>query len=495
MLGNAVTTLKTSVDAVLLMSKIEAGAESAEMRSFNLWFFLQQLTAVVRPQSVTKGLAWHLHVDSLVPSTVIGDQNHLGHALGNLLSNAFKFTATGSVTLRVGRAEEGRIRFEVIDTGIGIPLDQQERLFERFVQVDTSATRRHGGTGLGTSIARDLIELMGGNIGVVSAPGQGSTFWIELPLPEVRAETQPQRLGGMAASTRCGPGWARRDGIAATVQAMGLEPITSGPSLHDAPSFDAGQYFAAFLVMEAGDAASYAEAVLRDRAGVACPWFVSALGYTATQRAALVRGGVAALLTPSSTQEATVWYPGRVAKPLRAAGRTHRSGSTAPGLVRPLKILLADDNKSNQFLLSRILHDAGHTVTTAESGGEAFDLMGAGGFDIALLDLNMPDMSGPDVVKLFRAGSIGAEKLPILMLSADATAAAKRDSIDAGADEFLTKPVLASTLLAAIERLMAGADTGVADGRAGHCRSETVPGGAAIGRCRTNSSPAPDCAG
>jgi two-component system sensor histidine kinase RpfC len=118
---------------------------------------------------------------------------------------------------------------------------------------------------------------------------------------------------------------------------------------------------------------------------------------------------------------------------------------------------LADDNPSNQLLLSRILHDAGYTVRTAESGDEAFDSIAAGGFDLAILDLNMPEMSGPDVVKLYRASSIGGEKLPIMILSADATTAAKQESLEAGADEFLTKPVVAATLLAAIERLIAGA--------------------------------------
>ena len=131
----------------------------------------------------------------------------------------------------------------------------------------------------------------------------------------------------------------------------------------------------------------------------------------------------------------------------------------AAGVVRPLNILLADDNRSNQILLCRILEDAGHSIYTAERGDRAFDLMAAGGVDIAILDLNMPDMSGPDVVKLYRASCIGGEKMSIIILSADATPAAKQESIEAGADEFLTKPVTSAVLLAAIERLTAGAAT------------------------------------
>ena len=132
---------------------------------------------------------------------------------------------------------------------------------------------------------------------------------------------------------------------------------------------------------------------------------------------------------------------------------------TTPGtsIVNALEILLADDNRSNQILLSKILRDAGHNVTLAESGGAAFDIMAAEKIDLAILDLNMPDMSGPDVIKLFRAGSIGGNRLPIMILSADATPVAKQESFEAGADEFVTKPVTSATLLATIERMMAGA--------------------------------------
>jgi two-component system sensor histidine kinase RpfC len=126
--------------------------------------------------------------------------------------------------------------------------------------------------------------------------------------------------------------------------------------------------------------------------------------------------------------------------------------------ARKLNILLADDNRSNQLLLSRILETAGHKTYTAESGDDAFDLMAARGLDLAILDLNMPDMSGPDVVKLYRASSIGDAKLPIIILSADETPAAKQESIESGADEFLTKPVTSGSLLAAIARVIAGTE-------------------------------------
>ena len=457
MLGSAVTTLKASVDAVLLMSKLEAGAETAERRPFNLWFFLQQVRASVQAQSRSRGLAWNLHVDPNVPSTVVGDQNHLGHVLGNLLNNAFKFTKSGSVTLRASLAGEGRIRLEVIDTGIGIPLDQQERLFERFVQVDTSSTRRHGGTGLGTSIARDLVELMGGTIGVISSPGRGSTFWIEFPSKPAAIQLQFGDWTGLRQVLIVGRDDHRRNEVTASTRAVGLEPVVVDANRLDPPIFDPQRYVAAILVMEAGAAAAYAETSLVDRAGATCPWIVVAPNYNATQRAALIRGGVAALLESTSPSEAIWTVLAALRNRLESTVTATLSDTQTCGVVRPLTILLADDNPSNQFLLSRILHDAGHTVRGAKTGGEAFDSLSAGGLDLAILDLNMPDMSGPDVVKLYRAGSVGGHKLPIMILSADATSAAKRESLEAGADEFLTKPIIAPTLLAAIERLASGA--------------------------------------
>jgi two-component system sensor histidine kinase RpfC len=457
MLGSAVKTLKGSVDAVLQMSKLEAGAERTEKRVFNLWFLLQQLAALVRPQSTAKGLAWRLTIDPDVQPAVVGDPGHISHVLGNLLNNAFKFTSRGSVSLRVSRNGAERVRFEVTDTGIGIPLEQQERLFERFVQVDSSASRRHGGTGLGTSIARDLTELMGGKIGVVSAPGQGSSFWVELPLPLASQDYERHDFGVLRKVLIVGTAGASREQLVASLLGIGLDPVPCDGELSTAPSFDTQTYLAAIVAMPPSEAATYIDAVLRERAGIACPWMVASSSFTEMQRATLVRNGAAALLlTPVATGALRLNLTAMLYR-LEMPTSGERDALQTTGIVRPLKILLADDNQSNQLLLSRILGDAGHTVHTATRGDQAFDMMAEGGLDLAILDLNMPDMTGPDVIKLFRASSVGGGKLPILILSADATPAAKQQSIEAGADEYLTKPVTARSLLAAVERMTAGA--------------------------------------
>jgi len=350
----------------LQMTKLEAGSERAENKPFNLWFLLHQVASLVRPQSTAKGLAWTIEVAPNIPFTVAGDASHLSHVLGNLLNNAFKFTHHGGVTLRAFLTANGYVRFEVTDTGIGISLDHQEHLFERFVQVDSSSTRRYGGTGLGTSIARDLVELMGGKIGVVSAPGKGSTFWVELPLPEVTHLPDVEwgaRRQVLVAGRECAAG---KVAIAA-LQRVGLEPVLAGESsrdVHDVLIRNAGGLLGALFMMSPREAVSFAEEVLPS-GSVTCPWVVVADDCGETQRAVLVRSGCAAILdTPIDPKPLFITLAGlrnRLDLP-----DAHQDAAQVTGVVGPLEILLADDNRSIQLLLSRILKDAGHNVTKLE---------------------------------------------------------------------------------------------------------------------------------
>ncbi len=455
-LGSAITTLKSSVDAILQMSKLEAGAERSESRLFNLRFFLWQLDALVRPQAEAKRLAWSLVLAPDLPSAIMGDSAHLQHVLGNLVNNALKFTPKGGVTLRVEPCAVG-VRFEVVDTGIGIPLEKQETLFERFVRVDESATRRYGGTGLGTSIAHDLVLLMGGTIGVHSAPGQGSTFWVELPfaLPPPGV-VRPEWDATCRSVLVVGRNEPAREDVMRTLVTLGLKPVAAETVAQQPPPFDPERYVAALLVLPVGEAAIYTDELLRDRAGLICPWLVVTTVTSPMQAGALLRSGAAGLLAQNVAPEEL--HTQLAALVHRRAVVPDDVPAPASSVSRALTILLADDNRSNQMLLARILTDAGHAVKLAERGDEAYDLMAEGGFDLAILDLNMPEMSGPDVIKLYRAGEIGTgNRLPIVILSADATPVAQHESLEAGANDYLTKPVTGANLIAAIERLMAGA--------------------------------------
>ena len=186
LLRHSVSVLRSLVDDVLDISKIEAGRLSLEVSSFDLFASVNALVQLLRPHARSKGLELHASVDPALEYRVRGDAHHLRQILLNLLGNAIKFTEKGEVTLAVllrKQTDTGiTARFEVRDTGIGIPNHRLPHIFERFMQADQSTTRRFGGSGLGTTIAKQLVELMGGTIGVESQLGEGTTFWFELPL-------------------------------------------------------------------------------------------------------------------------------------------------------------------------------------------------------------------------------------------------------------------------------------------------------------------------
>ncbi len=194
LLRHSVSLLRSLVDDVLDISKIESGRLTIEIVDFDLHATLNGLVRLLRPHAQAKGLAMTAMVDPAIDYHLRGDPHHLRQVLLNLLSNAIKFTEHGEIGVAVllsGETEQGlRVRFEVRDTGIGIGEEAQKRIFEQFVQADDSTTRRYGGTGLGTTIAKQLVELMGGVIGVTSKLDAGSTFWFELPLLKTPASQE-----------------------------------------------------------------------------------------------------------------------------------------------------------------------------------------------------------------------------------------------------------------------------------------------------------------
>lgn len=209
-LANAASSLLNILNDILDISKIEAGRLELDIAPFAPRRMLEDMQALWRPSAMNKGLALHAHVADDLPPVLMGDTNRIGQIVANYLGNAIKFTEHGSVTVRLGgeMQDDGiyRLRVSVTDTGIGIPADTIPQLFQKFSQVDNSTTRRHGGTGLGLAICRELAQLMGGQVGVESAPGQGATFWVSvdlrvaddtiLPLPEVNSKSRLLALPG-----------------------------------------------------------------------------------------------------------------------------------------------------------------------------------------------------------------------------------------------------------------------------------------------------------
>ncbi len=343
-LANASQLALAQVEDVLDAAKIEAGRVQIETRAFDLGKLLNNSVKVIAPQGRYKGLAISINIDPLVGRWYAGDPHHLRQVLLNLLANAVKFTEHGGVTLSgrtLSETPDGAVvLLEVQDTGIGIPDDKLATIFEPFAQADDSVTRVYGGTGLGTTIARQLVTLMGGRLGVKSEVGVGSTFWVELPL-------------------------------------------------------------------------SYAE-----------PRGVDLVDDLAASRK-----------LPTSIHAAT---SGGISKPSR---------------IRGARILVAEDNATNQRVTRLILESGGHFATIANNGEEALDVLERGDFDIALFDLSMPVVSGLEALKMYRFTAINP--IPILILSANVTAEIMEQCHAAGAAEFVQKPVRASFLLDAIDRNLA----------------------------------------
>lgn len=308
--------LTTLVDGILDLSKIDAGRLQLDPADVALADELARLVRLFRPRADERQLALVLTFDPHLPARVHLDWPRLRQICVNLLGNALKFTERGSVTCRVG-LREGRLCIEVADTGIGMSSQARQALFQPFVQADLSIHRRFGGTGLGLSIARRLARLMGGDIEVTSAPGEGSCFTVQVPLVEALA-------------------------------------------------------------------------------------------------------------------------PAQVAAPLLRTGA---------GL--PARVLVADDNEINLRIVSKILERAGHRVVTASDGPGALARLLGGEFDLALIDVQMPGMSGLEVVNAARVHGV---KTPLLALTASASVDDRRACAEAGYDEFLTKPIAAAALLDSIER-------------------------------------------
>jgi two-component system sensor histidine kinase RpfC len=452
------------VEEVLDFSKIEAGKLAMERTEFDLHALVNSTCRILSSQAAGKGVDFVVSIMPEVPPAVCGDAHHLRQVLINLAGNAVKFTERGSVTVHVsnqGETETGvRLKFSVRDTGIGIAPEAQSRIFESFTQADQSTTRRFGGTGLGTTIAKQLVELMDGRIGMESAVGLGSTFWVELEL-----DKQPERAGAVAgelAGARVllvGFPAAQREAIEQALTGWGAVPVAVA-------SMDEG---VARLVAEISRAKPYHSALLhsdgkdleraarfRRAAPAPAPPVVLAMQRSAEvpRFAALSAGFGAVLEIPFDKRQLFNVLHSITAGEETADGVVRlQDYARRGGAVESLRVLVADDNPTNREVLSRILERGGHTVTLAVDGERALQALENARFDVALIDRNMPRLSGVETVQAIRLTAGARERMPVVMLSADVTAEVRREALEAGADAFLPKPIEAARLLEELHRL------------------------------------------
>jgi two-component system sensor histidine kinase RpfC len=467
------------IEDVLDFSKIEAGKLTIARERFDLYALVNGVMQMLRPQAEAKELSFVSMVMPDVPSVARGDEAHLRQVLINLLANAVKFTERGGVTLHVSRVDGGpdtvTLKFSIRDTGIGIAPHDQRRIFESFTQADQTQTRRFSGTGLGTTIAKQLVELMDGRMGLESAVGLGSTFWFELPLaldaderrdqePLERIEMPILAIGFPAEPFAQIESMVRGWG-GTCVRAVGPDDAVAHVHAAERDGQSPG-----CALLYAGDASAAERDVTRLRRQLGAKHLPVALCAPASSdihRTPIVQGGYSAVLSLPATKR-------MLFNTLYAFTATEQ----ADGVVfisdylkrreggRRLKVLVADDNAVNRTVLAKILERANHELTLVESGEEALDAVQHDRFDIAILDRNMPGLSGVEAVRALRLMELGGRRLPVVVLSADVTEEARREAVDAGADLYLTKPVQATKLLESLLTLCGPAEPATTTSRA-----------------------------
>lgn len=463
------------VEDVLDFSKIESGKLNIEHTDFDVHALINSTCRIIQPQAEGKGLELQVSIMPEVPPALRGDPHHLRQVLINLAGNAVKFTEQGSVTVHVSLLEESdetvKLKFSVRDTGIGISQEAQNRIFESFVQADQSTTRRFGGTGLGTTIAKQLVELMGGRMGLESAVGLGSTFWFELGLQKQPGATGEPAAGELRDVRIILVGFpsAEQQSLLEMLQGWHARPITAGSpeeALARAKGDPAGGWHS-MLVYSASAAAGRHVAdqlqsvrvplVLcadsrfwKDAEPRAGNGFTAALTLPIQKRMLFnVLHSVSAVEEPTGTSSVVQ---------LRDYFK-HRSHA------QQYRIVVADDSMTNRQVIGKILERGGHTVTLLEDGEDALDALESAQFDLVILDRNMPGMGGIETLRAIRLMNLGQGKLPVVILSADVTSETREDCMSAGADAFLPKPVEAVRLLDAVAELCSGNQVKSGSGR------------------------------
>ncbi len=447
------------INDILDFSKIESGRMSVESVDFELEKVIGSVTDFIQEKAVAKGLELIVDVDPKLPNDLVGDSLRLGQILINFASNAVKFTEKGSVVVRVRQADEDErgllLRFEVQDTGIGLTPEQIGKLFQSFSQADTSTTRKYGGTGLGLAISKKLVGLMGGEVGVSSVPGQGSTFFFTARLG--RGEHRSRRLEP-AADLRGKRVLAVDDNplalqtLAEMLRSMTfrVDEATSGTdALELVRAADAASdpYAIAFLDwrmpgMDGIEAARRMEAMplkVKPRRVI-----VTAYGREEVFHEAEGAGLEAVLVKPVSPSllfdTAIRALAGDAPAMPEAAVVAAPEAASDLGRLRGARVLLVEDNELNQQVAMELLGSADIEVDLASNGEEGVRRVQEKAYGLVLMDLQMPVMDGFEATRRIRALP-GFERLPILAMTANAMAGDRERSLAAGMNDHVTKPI------------------------------------------------------
>jgi signal transduction histidine kinase/DNA-binding response OmpR family regulator/HPt (histidine-containing phosphotransfer) domain-containing protein len=461
------------IDDILDISKLEAGRVYLETTDFSLVDTVEAAVSLLAPKANEKGVELGVLVDPTAARGFRGDPTRLRQIILNLVGNAIKFTEKGSVSVEVTVGPEptnglAHLRFEIADTGIGMSEQVCAGMFEKFTQADSSVTRRYGGTGLGLAICKQLVELMGGKIGVDSTLGSGSRFWFEISLPPavdpaVGRRSLPEKLASLRVLV-VDDVEMNRHILVRQLFGFGIEAVSVGDG------------FAAMVELErALHQGKPFDLVIIDQMMPGLTGEQLARWVRATKEVAetkLVIASSAGL--PRLAEDATTVVDVVLTKPVREQSlldalaqlfgfvgppRPQPVATSAPlsrFARRRMRILVAEDNKINQRLATMLLRKADHEVEVAENGEQAVEAVRNGNYDVVLMDVQMPILDGVQATKRIRALPAPINTVPIIALTAHAMTGAKEEYLAAEMDGYLSKPLDDAALFGLLDDVAAG---------------------------------------
>ena len=461
--------LLTIINDILDFSKIEAGKLDLDLQPFDPQSCIEDALELVAPQAFAKGLQLAYQIDSVLPAVIISDITRARQILFNLLSNAIKFTDAGDITVTAAASPTDSpgvydVRFTVADTGIGIPPERLDRLFQSFSQVDASTTRKYGGTGLGLAICRRLAELLGGKIWVESTPGKGSRFSFTIQAKEGAAlppsispragGIQPQLAGRRVLIVDDHA--ASRASLQRQFEVWGLVPLAAASGeqaltwIKDGQRFDIGVLDMQMARMGGAALAGEIHKVLGDASlplvGLLTPGLREAPH--PEMFAASVTKPIKASKLFDAVIDALASQP--VAKPARVQPIEAAGAKLADR--HPLRVLVAEDNGVNQKVALAMLRSLGYRADLAADGVEAVEAVRRVPYDLVFMDLQMPELDGMDATRQIIAEHPPGRRPRIVALTANAFEEDREACLQAGMDDYVSKPLKAETLEAALTR-------------------------------------------
>ena len=484
--GNALLTI---INDILDFSKINAGQLMLDPAPFRLAEAVEDVATLVSARVAEKNLELIVRVDPRLPAFVMGDVGRFRQIITNMLGNAVKFTEKGHVLIDVsGETADGvvQLKVRVEDTGIGIPAEKLETVFEKFAQVDGSSTRRHEGTGLGLAIAARLVDLMGGRIGIESEVGRGSVFWFAVAVPSHEENAPSQAVPVDVTGARVlviDDNPVNRDILLEQLRSWGFDCAAAESGAIGLAFLDRAAQLGASIdcvildyQMPGMNGADVAKAMCSDARTSSIPVvlltsvdqidfgrlvldFGIAAHLTKPARSAVLLGTVIAAIQKSRSQSARSHFTRGAAQPaanpaftvLRAPADAEPNRDSPPSTGAPLDILVAEDNEVNQMVFGQILAGLGLSYRIAGNGRTAVEMYRSLKPKLVLMDVSMPEMNGYEATRAIRdAEAVSGEHIPIIGVTAHALKGDREKCLESGMDDYLPKPISPSRLGAKI---------------------------------------------